>query len=107
MAAAQLCEAQSGGAHRLSFRNEAVRSSAELPRKCGDTRWIAKATGKHRFAIRTAVRETLSLSGPWPAGIHVCDSAGATCPPDPTPFPNAPCTRWNRSRRNLEQEGES
>src|SRR6266849_5468250 len=44
-------------------------------------------------AIRTALRETISLSRPRPAGIHVRDSAGSTGPTDPTPVPHAPRSR--------------
>src|SRR5712691_1530869 len=107
MAAVQLRETPLGGADRLSVQDAIVRSSAELPRKCERNRCLAKAIGAHRVAIRTAVRETLSLSGPRPAGIHARDPAGTTGPPNPAAFPHASRTRRHRSSRNLEQERKS
>src|SRR5947209_20053014 len=105
MAAVQICEAPLGGADRLSTEDETVWSPAKLSRQFEDAPGTAKATWVHSFAFRTTFRETLSLPGPRPAGIHVRGPTRATGPPVATPFSHAPCACWDSPRRNLKQEG--
>src|SRR5260370_40540175 len=102
MAAVHFCQPPLGGADRLPDKDEAVRSSADLAGESEHIGRVAEAVGALPIAIRTTLREALSLSGPQLAGIHVRDPARTTGSTNPATIFNAPRACWDRSRRNLE-----